>query len=109
MGFLFAWARMTVLQTGSIAIQAYIVGDYLARLLPPAAHAAEILAGLTVIVITAINLGGLRLGKRTQVVLGLATCLGVLLVAGSGFLGVPAAAIASSVSSGGDGTPTPAF
>ncbi|HRC99474.1 MAG TPA: amino acid permease, partial [Deltaproteobacteria bacterium] len=27
-GFLFAWARMTVIQTGSIAMAAFLIGDY---------------------------------------------------------------------------------
>src|SRR5690606_16122846 len=30
--FLFAWARMSVVQTGSIALLAYIFGDYMAQL-----------------------------------------------------------------------------
>jgi amino acid transporter len=108
-GFLFAWSRMTVLQTGSIAIQAYIVGDYLARWLPAGAHGAEMIAGIAVIGITAINLGGLRLGNRTQVVLGLATCLALLMVAGAGLFDVPGVTSASAAPPGGGGTQTPAF
>ena len=32
--FLFVWARMTVIQTGTIAATAYVFGDYMARLVP---------------------------------------------------------------------------
>ena len=32
--FLFAWSRITITQTGSIAILAYIAGDYLTQLFP---------------------------------------------------------------------------
>src|SRR5262245_58967570 len=34
MAFLFAWARMMVLQTGSIAMLGFVFGDYAAQLLP---------------------------------------------------------------------------
>ena len=96
-GFLFAWSRLAVLQTGSIAIQAYIVGDYLSRLVPLGPRSSEIIAAVTVIVITMVNVLGIRYGKRTQVALGLATCAGVLLVAAAGLFGTPAAAASSVV------------
>jgi basic amino acid/polyamine antiporter, APA family len=34
MGFLFAWARMMVLQTGFIAMLGFVFGDYTSQLLP---------------------------------------------------------------------------
>ena len=34
-GFLFGWARMTVIQPGSIALLAFVFGDYFSQLLPP--------------------------------------------------------------------------
>ena len=37
--FLFAWARLAVLQTGSIALLAYVAADYLAEFLPAAPSA----------------------------------------------------------------------
>lgn len=95
-GFLFAWSRLAVLQTGSIAIQAYIVGDYLARLVPLGERTPETIAALTVILITAVNVVGIRPGKWTQSALGVATCVGVLLVAAAGFFGAPAAAAAAA-------------
>jgi basic amino acid/polyamine antiporter, APA family len=100
-GFLFAWSRMTVLQTGSIAIQAFIVGDYLSRILPMGGRSSAIYAALTVVLITAVNVAGIRQGKWTQVTLALATCLGLLLVAVSGLAGTPAevpAAVAAAPS-----------
>lgn len=33
LAFLFAWARMTVIQTGSIAMLSFVLGDYLSRVL----------------------------------------------------------------------------
>ncbi len=97
-GVLFAWSRLAVLQTGSIAIQAYIVGDYLTRLAPLGERSAPLYAALTVVLITGINVVGFRQGRWAQVTLAFATCGGVLLVAAAGLLGSaePAAVAATS-------------
>jgi basic amino acid/polyamine antiporter, APA family len=108
-GFLFAWSRLAVLQTGSIAIQAYIVGDYLARWLPAVGFASEWIAALAVVFITAVNVLGIRHGKWTQVVLGLATCLGVLMVAAAGLFGPAAATAAVETGAATSALANPAF
>src|ERR671933_827724 len=41
---LFAWARLAVIQTGSIAILAFVFGDYAAQLLPLGARGPSIYA-----------------------------------------------------------------
>lgn len=105
-GFLFAWSRMTVLQTGSIAIQAYIVGDYLTRLQPLGERSSTIYAAFTVVLISGLNILGIRQGKWAQVTLGLATCIGVLTVAATGLLGTPNPVV---VASGGSAVQLPAF
>lgn len=64
LAFLFAWARLTVIQTGSIALLAFIVGDYAARLAPgpsPAVYAA-----LVVALLTGLNAAGIRPGSAAQ-------------------------------------------
>jgi amino acid transporter len=61
--FLFAWGRMTVVQTGALAAAAFIGGTYLADawpVAPPAAYAALIVAALTV-----VNVLGFSFGKWT--------------------------------------------
>lgn len=109
-GFLFAWSRLAILQTGSIAIQAYIVGDYLARLSPGLEQSSEMLAALTVVLITAVNVAGMRQGKRTQFVLALLTALGVLLVAVIGLSGGQASAASEvAATSASTSSPVPAF
>lgn len=95
-GFLFGWSRLAVLQTGAIAMQGFIIGDYLARMLPLGEGGAAVYAAATVIVITAVNLVGLREGKWTQLVLASATCLGVLLVAVTGLFAEPVSMVAAS-------------
>lgn len=106
-GVLFAWSRLAVLQTGSIAIQAYIVGDYLTRLAPLGERSATLYAALTVLFITGINVMGLRQGRWAQTTLALATCLGVLLVAATGLLGSPAEAVVVALPA--DAAHPPAF
>jgi amino acid transporter len=78
--FLFAWARMTVIQTGSIAMLAFIFGDYLAGLLPVTSSASPFFAAIAVLCLTAINLIGTHEGKTTQTVLTVAKVLGLLAV-----------------------------
>lgn len=77
-GFLFAWARLAVLQTGSIAMQAYLVGDYLAYLAGGGAELSALFAGLSVALLTGVNVAGLRPGAWTQNALSVATVLGLV-------------------------------
>jgi APA family basic amino acid/polyamine antiporter len=82
--FLFAWARMTVIQTGSIALQAFLIGDYASELLRLGQYSPSVYAGLVIVMGTALNLVGLRPGKWTQIVLSGATVVGLLFVALAG-------------------------
>ncbi len=84
--FLFAWARMTVIQTGSIAMLGFIFGDYFGGLLPLGSSASPLLAAIAVSCLTAINLLGLSQGKHTQSVLTLAKVIGLLAVILPGLL-----------------------
>lgn len=89
-GFLFAWARLVVLQTGSIAVLAFVVGDYAAEIRPlgpggPAAYAAA-----SVVLLTGLNVIGLRTAKRLQNVLTLITLAGLALVIQAGLAHAPA-------------------
>jgi APA family basic amino acid/polyamine antiporter len=65
-GFLFAWARMTVIQTGAIAVLAFVLGDYAAQLFPLGAWSSPVYAALVVIVLTVTNIAGVRHGAVTQ-------------------------------------------
>jgi basic amino acid/polyamine antiporter, APA family len=85
LGFLFAWARLAVIQTGSIAIQAFVIGDYTAALLPIGPASAAIYAAIVVILLTALNIAGIRQGKWAQIILTTCEVLGVLLLVVAGF------------------------
>jgi len=88
---LFAWARLTVIASGSIAIFAFVFADYATQLAPLGAHSSSIYAALLVIVLTAINLVGIRAGKTTQNLLTVVECLGLVLVIVAGLIVAPTA------------------
>jgi amino acid transporter len=97
---LFAWARLTVIASGSIAIFAFVFADYATQLAPLGEHSSSVYAVLLVIVLTAINLVGIRAGKTTQNLLTVVECLGLVLVIVAGLLAAPAApAVASMAAS----------
>lgn len=109
----FAWARFSVITTGSIALLAFVFGDYLAAVLPLAALPHEwtsaAYAAAAVLVLTLTNLRGIRAGSWTQVLLTGVQVVGLLLIvlaaifiAGDGNLAsspTPASAAAASTPS----------
>jgi amino acid transporter len=81
LGFLFAWARLTVVQTGAIALLAFVLGDYAAETLGLGPWGSPLCAGLIVAVLTATNIVGVRQGAATQNFLTTVEIAGILLVA----------------------------
>jgi len=83
--FLFAWARATVIQTGSIAMLGFVFGDYASQIFPLGeTHSPAIYAATAAIVLTALNIMGVQQGKWTQNLLTAAKVLGLLLVVAVG-------------------------
>jgi APA family basic amino acid/polyamine antiporter len=99
--FLFAWARSTVIVTGSIALLGFILGDYLTRLYSLGPYSSSIYAAAAVVLLTGINLIGLKSSARMQNVLTIVEIGGVLLVAGAAFTLGPPEAVSASVGTGG--------
>ena len=79
-GFMFTWARMTVIQTGSIAFLAYVFGDYAGQLLPLGAYSASIYAVLAVVGFTWLNIAGVHQTRTAQKILTSITVLGLVFV-----------------------------
>lgn len=102
-GFLFAWSRLMVLQTGSIALLAFVLGDYAAQLVPIAGAAPAHYAAVAVVALTLLNIAGLRPMTRAQNLLILLTLLGLLAVIVAGLASPPAVA-ASAPTEAGAGT-----
>ncbi|UDF36207.1 UNVERIFIED_ORG: amino acid permease [Shinella sp. XGS7] len=99
LGFLFAWSRFAVIHTGSMALLAFVFGDYLAQVvdlspwLGPQAS-AWLAAGL-ILLLTGLNLAGVHVGLNTQLSL-MAVVLGGLLLLGLGGASAPAPAVLAS-------------
>jgi basic amino acid/polyamine antiporter, APA family len=100
LAFLYGWARMTVIVAGSIAVFAYLFGDYMSRVVPLGAHSSALWAGIVVVVLTAVNYLGIREGKATQDIFTLleASGLVIIVVAGLFFSSPPADAPAAAAS-----------
>src|SRR3954470_3602875 len=63
LAFLYGWARMTVVVAGSIAVFAYLFGDYMSRVISLGGHSSALWAGIIVLVLTVVNYLGIREGK----------------------------------------------
>lgn len=89
--FLYAWARLAVIQTGSVAILCFVFGDYLAALAPLGPNGSAIYAALAVIALTAINWLGVQQASRTQNLLTLLEVGGLAIIIVAGLALAPAA------------------
>ncbi|MDH1522317.1 MULTISPECIES: APC family permease [Achromobacter] len=79
-GLMFAWARCSVIQTGAIAVVAFIYGDYAQRLLPLGSQGPAVHAAISVVVLTGLNMIGTRYSKRLQWVFTVLTLIALAAV-----------------------------
>ncbi|MCX8036506.1 MAG: amino acid permease [Candidatus Sumerlaeia bacterium] len=79
-GFMFGWARLAVIQGGSIGAIAFVFGDYATRFLSLGKYSAAIYAGAATVILTAINIIGVREGTLTQNVLTIIKVAGLAIV-----------------------------
>jgi basic amino acid/polyamine antiporter, APA family len=103
--FLFGWARITVIPTGSIALLAFAFGDYASAVLALGPYSSAIWAALVVIALTVLNMMHVRLGAQTQNLFTLVEVGGLVLVIVAGLFVVPAGGAGPSASAAGAGTP----
>jgi amino acid transporter len=85
LAFLFVWARMSVIQTGSLALLAYIVGDYATQIYPLGDYSSTFYAGSVVVVLTSINILGIQFGTLVQKLLLGLEILAIFAIIFSGF------------------------
>jgi amino acid transporter len=92
LGFLFAWCQFWIVRPGTLGITAFVYADYANQVfaLPEHLHPMVFHAVLAIIVLTGVNLLGIRAGKTTQNVLTLVKFLGLLAVIAVGW-SLPAA------------------
>ncbi len=104
MSFLFAWARIAVITTGSIAVLGYTFGDYASNLWSLGPNSSALWAALGVLGLTALNFVGTRESKTAQNALTALEVLGVIAVIVTGVLLVaPAPAPTPAPAAGGSG------
>lgn len=84
--FLFGWARISVITTGSIALLAFVFGDYMERLLPlgPAGspYGPFIYAVAIITILTWLNIQNVHTGMRTQAVFTTIQVICLILIIG---------------------------
>ena len=66
LAFLFAWARFMVVNTGSLALLGFVLGDYLQAAWPLGSYGPAIYATIAVLAVTGLNLRRLSAGIEAQ-------------------------------------------
>jgi amino acid transporter len=89
LSFLYAWARMSVIQTGSVALLSFIFGDFASQIFRLGEFSSAIYAVLIVVLLTAINIAGIGFGTGTQKLLTAIEVLGVTAVIVAGIAAAP--------------------
>lgn len=100
LAFLYGWARMTVIVAGSIAVFAYLFGDYMSRLFSFGAYSSAIWAALVVGVLTAVNYAGIREGKTTQNLFTILEVGGLVTIIVAGLIVAPDPVVTAPAASG---------
>jgi len=99
-GFLFGWAQLAVIMTGSIGMMAYIFGDYAARFFGTGLDSSFGFAAGAVVVLSLVNTFGVSVGKVAQNVLSAVKVLGL-----AGIVAAAVYLLADGSTTGGDATP----
>lgn len=83
-GFLFGWAQLAIIQTGSIGALAYVFAEYATKVFNTSEESTVWFALAAVAILTVLNMLGVHAGRHTQKVLVLAKLLGLLLLIAAG-------------------------
>jgi amino acid transporter len=67
LALLFAWSRFSVIHTGSMALLAFVFGDYLSQLFNFGHWTSPVFGVIAVVTLIVVNLRGIHLGVGTQV------------------------------------------
>ena len=98
--FVFAWSRMTVIQTGAIAAVAFVFGDYASEILRLGDKSSAIYAAIGVVALTALNVAGTLQSKGLQKVMQYLLFAGLVFLVVAGLLGGAPAKPAAAGSGG---------
>lgn len=95
-GFLFGWTKLFIERTGTIAILGFVFAEYLQRVVPMDQTLVRVAAGAAILLLTAVNVAGLRWGTAVQNVFTLikiAALCGVIAVGASTLAGGTSVAV----------------
>ena len=95
--FVFAWSRMTVIQTGAIAAVAFVLGDYASEIFSLGKYSSAIYAAVGVVALTALNVAGTLESKGLQKIMQFLLFAGLAFLVVAGLMaGAPAKPAAAS-------------
>lgn len=103
LGFLFGWAQLTGVFSGSIGTMAYVFSDYAVVLLGWDASAGVGLALFSVFLLTTLHILGVRTSKTVQNVLTLSKLIGLMMLLGVGLLAGTTEPLTIEMPAGGGG------
>jgi APA family basic amino acid/polyamine antiporter len=83
--FLYGWAKAMVINTGSIALLAFVFGDYMTKVIPLGANSAIYWAVVIIVVLTVVNLVGIQASANIQMILTILEVLGLIAIIVAGF------------------------
>jgi amino acid transporter len=79
-GYLFGWSQLVIIRPGDIALMAFVFARYAATLYAPHENIIPVYATMAVIILTLINILGVKEGKWTQNLLTVIKSLGILAI-----------------------------
>jgi len=85
-GYLFGWSQLAIIRPGDIALMAFVFARYAVTLYAPFENMLPVYATMAVVILTLINILGVKQGKWTQNLLTVIKSLGILAIVAAGFL-----------------------
>lgn len=85
LSFLYAWAKAMVINTGSIALLAFVFGDYMSKVVSLGEYSSALWALGIVILLTVTNIVGLHTSTKIQTILIILEIIGLGAIVIAGF------------------------
>jgi len=85
-GYLFGWSQLVIIRPGDIALMAFVFARYAVAIYAPFKNMLPVYAAMAVVILTFINIIGVKQGKWTQNLLSVIKALGMLAIITAGFL-----------------------
>ena len=85
-GYLFGWSQLVIIRPGDIALMAFVFARYARTLYAPYENMLTVYATGAVVLLTAINILGVKEGKWTQNILTVVKSFGLVAIIVAGFL-----------------------